>query len=93
MNRQVIKKPLVTEKSSALAESSVYTFEVDRKATKVEVKTAVEEFFNVKVKSVKTLVCRGRSKRSARGMTKVKYWKKAYVTLGKGETLSLFEGA
>ena len=93
MNRQIIKKPLVTEKSSSLAEKSVYTFEVDRKATKDEVKAAIEDFFSVKVKSVKTLVCRGRSKRSARGMTKVKYWKKAYVTLGEGQSLSLFEGA
>lgn len=89
----IIKKPLVTEKISMLSEKGIYAFEVDRKATKTEVKNIIEKNFDVKVESVKTLVCRGRSKRTTQGQTKVRYWKKALVKLKKGEKLSLFEGA
>lgn len=87
-----IKKPLVTEKSSILAEKGFYTFEVERVSTKTEIKTAVEKHFDVKVDSVKTLVCRGRSKKTAAGMVKPKYWKKALVKLKAGEQIKMFEG-
>ena len=60
----VIKRPLITEKNSILAENGTYVFEVDRRATKVEVKEAVEKHFRVKVDSVRTSVCRGRSRRT-----------------------------
>lgn len=89
----VIKKPLVTEKISMLADKGVYAFEVDKKATKTEVKKTIEKHFDVKVESVKTMVCRGRSKRTVFGATKVKYWKKALVKLKAGEKIALFEGA
>ena len=89
----VIKRPLVTEKNSILAEKGVYVFEVDKKATKVEIKKAVEKFFRVKVASVNTSVCRGRIKRTRLGASKPVTWKKALVRLGKGEKISLFEGA
>ena len=90
----VIKKPIITEKNSLIAEvSNTYAFEVDRKATKIEIRSAVEELFDVKVTSVNTSICRNRSKRTKVGTTKVRYWKKAMVKLAKGEKIALFEGA
>lgn len=88
-----IKKPLVTEKNSRLAELGVYVFEVDRKATKTEIKKAVEKFFRVKVMSVNTALCRGRARRTRLGVGRTQYWKKALVRLAAGEKISLFEGA
>lgn len=89
----VIKRPLVTEKNSAMAEDNIYVFEVDRKASKTDVKEAVEKNFRVKVKSVKTAVCRNRPKRTRIGVGKVRYWKKAMVKLAPGEKITIFEGA
>ncbi len=89
----VIKKPLVSEKNSQMAENGVYSFEVNRKATKTDIKKAVEKSFSVKVDSVNTMVCRGRAKRTKYGLGKVPYWKKAMVKLSPGEKISLFEGA
>ncbi|MCB0392059.1 MAG: 50S ribosomal protein L23 [Bdellovibrionales bacterium] len=88
-----IKKPLITEKNSLLAESGVYVFEVDRKSTKTEVKDAVEKLFRVKVETVRTAICRGRSRKTRLGVSKVRYWKKAMVKLMPGEKIKLFEGA
>lgn len=90
----VIKKPLITEKNSVLAElNNTYVFEVDRKATKTDIKDAVEKFFRVKVDSVNTSICRNRATRNRMGVSKVKYWKKAMVKLKSGEKINLFEGA
>ncbi len=90
----VIKRPIITEKNSLIAEmSNTYAFEVDKKATKTDIKKAVETLFDVKVSSVNTSVCRNRSKRTRMGTTKVQYWKKALVKLAKGEKIALFEGA
>lgn len=88
-----VKKPIITEKNSLLAENGVYVFEVDRKATKTDIKQAVEKYFRVKVLSVNTAVCRGRSTRTRLGVSKVPYWKKAMVKLAPGEKITLFEGA
>jgi large subunit ribosomal protein L23 len=90
---QIIKRPLITEKNSILAEAGVYAFEVERKASKTEIKAAVEKFFQVKVQSVNTLQCRSRLKRTRVGVSKPKYWKKAMVRLMPGEKISIFEGA
>ncbi len=89
----VIKKPLISEKNSLLAEFSTYAFEVDKMATKTEVKQAVEKLFRVKVSSVNTQVCRNRSRRNKGGQSKVRYWKKALVKLADGEKIAIFEGA
>ena len=89
----VIKRPLITEKNSMMAENDIYVFEVDRKASKTDVKAAVEKYFRVKVKSVKTSVCRNRPKRTRIGVGKVRYWKKAMVKLAPGEKITIFEGA
>lgn len=89
----VIKRPLVTEKNSILAEKGVYVFEVDQAATKLDIKKAVEKYFRVKVANVNTANCRGRSKRTRFGASKPATWKKAMVRLKAGEKISLFEGA
>jgi len=89
----VIKRPLVSEKNSMLAEKGVYAFEVTREATKTDVKAAIEKSFKVKVVSVNTTVCRGRGKRTKNGYSTPQYWKKALVKLANGEKIGLFEGA
>lgn len=92
-----IKKPLITEKNSVLAESGVYVFEVAMKATKPEIAKAVANSFNVKVAKVRTQVCRGRARRAqiaGRVVASPKQvWKKALVTLKPGEKINIFEGA
>ncbi len=88
-----IKRPLVTEKNSALAEQGVYVFEVDQKSTKPDVKAAVEKFFKVKVVAVRTIQCRKRAKKTRFAVGAIQYWKKAFVQLAPGEKISLFEGA
>lgn len=89
----VIKRPLITEKNSILAEKGVYVFEVNTSATKDDIKKAVEKYFRVKVASVNTAMCRGRAKRTKFGVGAAGSWKKAMVRLNKGEKISLFEGA
>jgi large subunit ribosomal protein L23 len=89
----LIRKPLVTEKNSWQAENGVYVFEVDKKAEKPEIKKAVEKFFRVKVKTVRTANCRGRTKRTKLGVAQPQQWKKAYVQLEAGQKIALFEGA
>ena len=90
--KQVIKTPLITEKNTYHNAAGVYVFEVDLKSTKTDIKAAVEKNFKVKVDTVRTSVCRGHSKYSKFGLTKVPYWKKAYVKLVEGEKIALFEG-
>lgn len=93
MMYEVLKKPLVSEKNSMMAENGIYVFEIDRAATKTDVKNAVEKLFKVKVKSVKTAQCRTRATRNKMGSSGVKYSKKAMVKLAAGEKIALFEGA
>lgn len=90
---QVIKRPIITEKSTAQATQGKYTFEVDKKASKGEIRRAVEELFNVKVLDVKTTNVRGKQVRVGRRRTlsKGSDWKKAVVTLKEGDKIDLFE--
>lgn len=89
---EVIKKPILTEKSSGLKESgNAYVFEVDKKADKPLIKKCVEKNFNVKVKSVATLMVPGKVKRFGKDFGRTKSWKKAIVTLTEGK-IELFEG-
>ena len=90
---EVIKRPLVSEKNSMLGESNVYVFEVDRRSNKTDIKKAIEKSFRVKVRGVTTQICRGRSKRTKLGVSKPRYWKKAFIRLMPGEKIALFEGA
>ena len=88
----IIKRPLVTEKNNTFSDKQTYVFEVDRKANKKEIRACVEKYFGVQVKNVRTAVCRGRSKRTSRGVGRVPYWKKAIVRLKEGEKITVFEG-
>lgn len=88
----VIKKPLVTEKTTiARDEANKYFFEVDRRATKIDIHNAVEKIFKVKVTGVHTINMRGKRKRLGRIMGKRKDWKKAVVTLAPGNNIEVFE--
>ncbi|HEX9986685.1 MAG TPA: 50S ribosomal protein L23 [Thermoanaerobaculia bacterium] len=84
---QIIRRPLVTEKSTILRESgaNVISFEVDPKANKIQVKSAVEELFKVKVEEVRLFNVRGKMKRMGRWVGKRRDWRKAYVRLKEGE--------
>lgn len=95
---EILKSPVVTEKSVILKEDSsdentgrkagqVLTFRVDKKATKPEIKSAVEEIFNVKVATVRTVQYEGKVKKRGRQEGRRPSWKKAYVTLRKGEPM------
>ena len=85
----IIKAPVVTEKSAALNEKNEYAFFVDVKANKTEIKDAIEKLFNVKVKEIRTINVHPRKRRVGRyrGLTNRK--KKAIVTLEKGQTINL----
>ena len=89
----IIKRPiLLTEKASRLREDqSQVIFEVDGRANKIQIKDAVEKLFSVKVESVNTSVVRGKSRRMGRSQAKMPNWKKAVVTLQKGENIKFFE--
>ena len=90
--RSIILKPLVTEKGSRLREiGNKYLFQVAPDANRIEIKRAVEEIFNVKVKDVKTIVVHGKVKRMGVFRGKRPDWKKAVVTLGEGQSIDLFE--
>lgn len=90
----IIKRPLVTEKSNIQKETAnQLTFEVDRQANRIEIRRAIEQIFNVKVASVRTMQVTGKVKRRGRILGKRRDWKKAIVTLRPGERIDFFEGA
>jgi len=84
---KIIRRPLVTEKSTLMRETgaNVIAFEVDPKANKIQVKDAVEELFKVKVDEVRLFNVRGKVKRMGRNEGKRRDWRKAYVRLKEGE--------
>jgi large subunit ribosomal protein L23 len=88
----IIKRPLVTEKSSLLAETQgCYFFEVNKNSTKSEIKQAVEALFGVKVQRVNTSVVHGKVKTVGKFQTKRSNWKKAMVYLKEGQKIALFQ--
>ena len=88
-----LERPLVTEKSNQAVGRGEYAFKVDIKASKPEIKKAVEKMFGVKVKKVKTVTMPGKTKRvgKARREIKKESWKKAIVTLLEGQKIELFQ--
>ncbi len=93
MPHDIIKRPLITEKTSLQKEvSNQVSFEVDRKANRIEIKKAVEKIFNVNVAGVRTIQVKGKVKRRGLILGKRKDWKKAIVTLKPGERIDFFEG-
>ena len=86
----LIRRPIITEKATLLLEQNQYTFEVDRKATKPEIKTAVEMLFEVKVTSVNTSNPPRKTRRVGKYMGHRPLYKRAIVTLGEGDSITLF---
>ena len=90
----IIKRPIITERSMAGAEMKRYTFEVAKDANKIQIAKAVEEIFGVKVAKVNTINYDGKTKRVGAGRPGArKSWKKAYVQLTQdSKTIEFFEG-
>jgi len=86
-------RPIVTEKSMNGSNVGKFTFAIAKKATKTDIKKAVEEKFNVHVVRISTTMVKGKTKRVGARRTEVaqEVWKKATITLKKGEKISLFE--
>ena len=91
--RQVIIQPVVSEKSYALMSEGKYTFRVHDRAHKLQVAQAIEEIFEVKVRSVRTSKVNSKPKRRGLHSGRSRSWKKAIVQLAPGERIELFEGA
>jgi len=89
---EIILKPVVTERSMELIGENKYTFWVDRRANKVEIKKAIEELFDVKVEKVSTMNLKGKRKRMGRYVGRTPARKKAIVKLREGDKIELFEG-
>ena len=77
----IIIAPVVTEKSSGEIQDGKYTFKVNKKATKIDIKRAVEKLFDVKVLNVNTVMVKGKEKRVGRNIGRTSDWKKAIVTI------------
>jgi large subunit ribosomal protein L23 len=92
--RDIIKRPVITERSTDLMEENKFVFEVDLKANKTEIKQAVEEIFGVTVAKVNTMRVPSKQKRVGRYVGRTSEWKKAIVTLTPdSKPLNFFEGA
>jgi len=90
---EVIRKPLVTEKSTiAREEENVVTFAVDPRANKHEIRAAVEQLFDVRVEAVRTIRMPRKTRRLGRFVGRRPEWKKAIVRLAEGQAIEFFEG-
>jgi len=84
----VLREPHISEKISVLGDlANQYAFKVSVDATKAEIREAIETIFKVSVKNVSTVNVKGKTKKTARGMSRKKNWKKAYVTVAQGQEL------
>jgi len=91
---RIIRRPLLTEKTTLMTErENKVVFEVDRSANKIEIRRAVETLFDVKVEGVRTLTAHGKIKRMGMHQGRRSDWKKAVITLRKGDKIEFFEGA
>ena len=91
---QVLKRPIMTEKSDYQRDDNQYVFEVDRRANKVQIKEAVETVFDVEVEAVNTMIMKPKRRRLGRRIVTTRSaWKRAVVTLAPGERIQeFFEG-
>ncbi len=90
---RILRRPLITEKSTELKELyNKITFEVDRRANKIQIRKAVEIIFNVSVEDVRTINLKGKKVRMGRYEGELSDWKKAIVTLKPGQKVEFFEG-
>ena len=90
--RDIIVRPIVTEKTSDMMKDNKYTFQVAIGANKTEIRLAIEAIFNVKVVNVNTIRVMGKTKRMGKYEGKRSDYKKAIVKLAEGNTIPLFEG-
>lgn len=90
---KVIIEPILTEKSNEVRESGKYTFRVNPGANKVQIMNAVKALFRVHPVSCRTLVVKGKPRRTRYQLGRTSRWKKAIVTLAAGEKIGIFEGA
>lgn len=88
--RDIIIRPLITEKTTELMAEGKYVFKVAKSANKIEIAKAVKEIFDVKVEKVNTVVVKGKTKRIGRTSGKRPDYKKAIVKLAAGETIEFF---
>lgn len=88
--RDIIIRPIISEKSYAMVEQNRYTFEVDKRSNKTQIAQAIAEIFNVTVTDVNTMNVSGKPRRLryAKGLTRS--WKKAVVTLKEGDSIEIF---
>jgi large subunit ribosomal protein L23 len=89
---EVLRRPLITEKANALKDEDRYVFEVAHKATKSQIKEAVEQAFRVKVSKVNVMAVPGKTRRFGRRQVTSPSWKKAVVALVPGHKITFFEG-
>jgi len=89
---EVLRRPLITEKATVLKDADKYAFEVAIKATKHQIKEAVERAFKVEVVKVNVITMPGKTKRFGRKQVTSSSWKKAIVTLIPGQKITFFEG-
>ncbi len=89
---EVLRRPLITEKHTALQEQGKYGFEIAKRANKYLVKQAVEKSFNVNVVSVNMINVPGKTRRVGKRQVETPTWKKAIVTIEAGQKIEFFEG-
>ena len=90
---RVLLRPLVTEKSTNLAKDGQYAFEIGAKSNKIEVKTAIKSVYGVDALRVRVMTILGKPIRTKSGYSRRSTWRKAIVTLKKGETIDVFANA
>ena len=88
----VLRRPIITEKTTQLAESGKYVFEVDPRANKLQIKEATEISFSVVVRKVNVMTVQGKVRRFGRSVGRERTWKKAVISLAEGYDIKLFEG-
>lgn len=88
--RDILIRPLITERTTDLMAEGKYVFVVDKRANKIQIADAVREVFNVKVEKVNTVNVRAKTKRVGRSVGKTSSYKKAIVKLAAGETIEFF---
>ena len=88
----IIRRPIITEKATMASEAGTLAFEVSMGSTKSDIKVAIENLFNVKVKAVNTLILKGKLKRFRGQLGRRRDMKKAYITLEEGNTIDINTG-
>ena len=88
--RSVLRSPVITEKATALRDGNTYTFRVDVRANKIQIKSAIEKLYGVKVDKVRTCNRKGKMRRRGRAMGQTRSWKKAVVFLKDDHHIDLF---